>query len=37
MSNWTELDVWQYIHLEEIPIVPLYLAASARSSSATAT
>lgn len=27
MSNWTELDVWQYIHLEQIPIVPLYLAA----------
>jgi sulfate adenylyltransferase subunit 2 len=28
LSNWTELDVWQYIHLESIPIVPLYLAAS---------
>ncbi len=27
MSNWTELDVWQYIHLESIPIVPLYLSA----------
>lgn len=27
MSNWTELDVWQYIHLEQIPIVPLYLSA----------
>ena len=27
MSNWTELDVWQYIHLEKIPIVPLYFAA----------
>ena len=27
ISNWTELDVWQYIHLEEIPIVPLYRAA----------
>jgi sulfate adenylyltransferase subunit 2 len=27
LSNWTELDVWQYIHLERIPIVPLYLAA----------
>ena len=27
ISNWTELDVWQYIHLERIPIVPLYLAA----------
>lgn len=26
LSNWTELDIWQYIHLEEIPIVPLYLA-----------
>lgn len=26
MSNWTELDVWQYIHLEKIPIVPLYLS-----------
>jgi sulfate adenylyltransferase subunit 2 len=27
LSNWTELDVWQYIHLERIPIVPLYYAA----------
>jgi sulfate adenylyltransferase subunit 2 len=27
LSNWTELDVWQYIHLENIPIVGLYLAA----------
>jgi sulfate adenylyltransferase subunit 2 len=27
ISNWTELDVWQYIHLEQIPIVPLYYAA----------
>lgn len=26
LSNWTELDIWQYIYLEEIPIVPLYLA-----------
>lgn len=26
LSNWTELDVWQYIHLEQIPIVPLYFA-----------
>jgi len=26
LSNWTELDVWQYIYLKEIPIVPLYLA-----------
>jgi sulfate adenylyltransferase subunit 2 len=24
LSNWTELDIWQYIHLESIPIVPLY-------------
>src|SRR5438105_2216318 len=28
LSNWTELDVWQYIYLEKIPIVPLYLAAA---------
>jgi sulfate adenylyltransferase subunit 2 len=27
LSNWTELDVWQYIQQEEIPIVPLYFAA----------
>ena len=27
ISNWTELDIWQYIHAENIPIVPLYLAA----------
>jgi sulfate adenylyltransferase subunit 2 len=27
LSNWTELDVWQYIHLEHITIVPLYFAA----------
>ena len=26
LSNWTELDVWQYIHLEKIPIVPLYFS-----------
>lgn len=26
ISNWTELDVWHYIHLEQIPIVPLYFA-----------
>jgi len=26
LSNWTELDVWQYIYLEKIPIVPLYFA-----------
>jgi sulfate adenylyltransferase subunit 2 len=28
LSNWTELDIWQYIYLENIPIVPLYFAAS---------
>jgi sulfate adenylyltransferase subunit 2 len=28
ISNWTELDVWQYIHVEQIPIVPLYFAAA---------
>ena len=27
ISNWTELDIWQYIYLEDIPFVPLYLAA----------
>ena len=27
LSNWTELDIWQYIHRENIPIVPLYFAA----------
>jgi sulfate adenylyltransferase subunit 2 len=27
ISNWTELDIWQYIYLENIPIVPLYYAA----------
>jgi sulfate adenylyltransferase subunit 2 len=27
LSNWTELDIWQYIHLEGIEIVPLYFAA----------
>ena len=27
LSNWTELDIWQYIHLENIPLVPLYFAA----------
>lgn len=26
LSNWTELDIWQYIYLEQIPIVPLYLS-----------
>ena len=27
ISNWTELDIWQYIHVKNIPIVPLYFAA----------
>lgn len=27
LSNWTELDIWQYIHRENIPLVPLYFAA----------
>ncbi|MBA4759411.1 sulfate adenylyltransferase subunit CysD [Sphingosinicella sp.] len=27
ISNWTELDIWQYIHRENIPIVPLYFSA----------
>ena len=27
LSNWTELDIWQYIYLQNIPIVPLYFAA----------
>ncbi len=27
LSNWSELDIWQYIYLEQIPIVPLYYAA----------
>ncbi len=27
ISNWTELDIWQYIHLNDVPIVPLYFAA----------
>lgn len=31
LSNWTELDIWQYIYRENIPIVPLYFAANARS------
>jgi sulfate adenylyltransferase subunit 2 len=26
LSNWTELDVWEYIHVMQVPIVPLYLA-----------
>ena len=36
LSNWTELDVWQYIHLRKFPIVPLYFAKRGRWSSATA-
>jgi sulfate adenylyltransferase subunit 2 len=27
ISNWTELDIWQYIHLNDVPIVPLYFSA----------
>jgi len=27
LSNWTELDIWQYIHLQDIPLVPLYYSA----------
>ena len=27
LSNWTELDIWTYIYLENIPVVPLYFAA----------
>jgi sulfate adenylyltransferase subunit 2 len=30
LSNWTELDVWEYIQLEQIPVVPLYFAKSRR-------
>lgn len=30
LSNWTELDIWHYIHLENIPIVPLYFAQERR-------
>ncbi len=30
LSNWTELDIWQYIHRESIPIVPLYFAKNRR-------
>jgi len=30
LSNWTELDVWEYIHREQIPIVPLYFAKERR-------
>src|SRR5882762_2472557 len=30
ISNWTEMDVWHYIHLEEIPVVPLYFAKERR-------
>jgi sulfate adenylyltransferase subunit 2 len=28
LSNWTELDIWQYIYLENVPIIPLYFAAA---------
>ena len=31
LSNWTELDIWLYIHMEKIPIVPLYFARDAES------
>ena len=34
LSNWTELDIWQYIHVENIPIVPLYFAQRARDAGA---
>ena len=27
LSNWTELDIWQYVYLEDIEVVPLYFAA----------
>ena len=27
LSNWTEIDIWQYIHLEQIPLAPLYFSA----------
>ena len=37
LSNWTELDVWTYIHVEQIPVVPLYFAQGARSASSAAT
>ena len=30
LSNWTELDVWHYIHLESIPVVPMYFASPRR-------
>jgi sulfate adenylyltransferase subunit 2 len=30
LSNWTELDIWHYIHLENIPIIPLYFAQERR-------
>ena len=35
LSNWTELDVWQYIDWRNIPVVPLYFAAERRWCSAT--
>ena len=34
LSNWTELDIWHYIHLENIPIVPLYFAQAAQDAGA---
>ena len=37
LSNWTELDIWQYVMAEGIPVPPLYFAAPARSWSVTAT
>ncbi len=36
LSNWTELDVWQYIQLEEIPVVPIYFVGHAEPSRSTA-
>lgn len=30
LSNWTEMDIWHYIHVENIPVVPLYFAAPRR-------
>ena len=32
LSNWTELDIWQYIHIENIPVVPLYACGEVASS-----
>ena len=36
LSNWTELDIWQYTRAENIPVVPLYFAARGRWCSAMA-